>query len=451
MIRLRFFLLSITAILFCLTVQAQGTKEGSVTEKVNESQTISLGSTYSRVLQYNATGVNYRWYSTNTSVATVSYSSFKSCTVKGKVEGSCKVCFTASFYIDGYYRTYDFYWDVTVSGYTSGGGGTTTTIDPTSVEVYPTELTLEVGQTYDMSFDVSPGNANYTYDWANYNTSLVSLTQSGKVTALSPGKAKIAVRIYKIGYSLWSYVEYCNITVVPASRVLEENSTEALSSVENCNVTVTRTLTANKWSTICLPFAMNEEQTKAAFGDEVEIADFTGYEAEKDGDGNVVGLKVNFNSVEAMEANHPYIIKPHNNVSQFTIDGVDVVPTDDAKVVYDNVLTGGYGSFVGTYVADTEVPDKCLFISDNKFWYSSGNTKMKAYRAYFDLRDVLTDAGSGHANSRIRIALNNEATGIEENLPLDIKDNKWYDLFGRQVNRAAKGVYIRNGKKYVNK
>ena len=109
MIRLNSFLLSITAILFCLTVQAQGTKEGSVTEKVNESQTISLGSTYSRVLQYNATGVNYRWYSSNTSVATVTYNSYESCTVTGKAAGNCRVYFTSSFYIDGHYRTYDFY------------------------------------------------------------------------------------------------------------------------------------------------------------------------------------------------------------------------------------------------------------------------------------------------------------------------------------------------------
>lgn len=451
MIRLRSFLLSITAILFCLTVQAQGTKEGSVTEKVNESQTISLGSTYSRVLQYNATGVNYRWYSTNTSVATVSYSGFKSCAVKGKAEGACKVCFSASFYIDGYYRTYDFYWDVTVSGYTSGGGGTTTTIAPTSVEVYPTELTLEVGQTYDMSFNVSPENANYTYDWANYSTSLVSLTQSGKVTALSPGTARIAVRVYKKGYAIWSFVEYCYITVIPASCVLDENSTEAPSSAENCNVTVKRTLTADHWSTICLPFALSEAQTRAAFGDDVEIADFTGYETEKDGDGHVVGLKVNFGNVAAMEANHPYIIKAHEDVLQFTAEGVDIAAADDVKVVYDNAAASAYGSFVGTYVADVDVPDKCLFISGNKFWYSSGNTKMKAYRGYFDFQDVLTDVESGHAVSRIRIVLTDGITGIEEQISFDAIDDKCYDLFGRQVNGPTKGVYIRNGKKYLSK
>jgi len=446
MIRLRFFLLSITAILFCLTVQAQGTKEGSVTEKVNESQTISLGSTYSWVLQYNATGVYYRWYSSNTSVATVTYNSYQSCTVTGKAAGNCRVYFTSSFYIDGHYRTYDFYWDITVSGYTGGGG--TSVVNPTSATLTPDKLSLYVGQSYGLSALVYPFNATYTSQWVSYKKDIVTVSSNGTVTATGPGSAYIYFWVYDSkGNS--TVVETCEVTV--SSYELDEGSLEKPKAEKSVRATVTRTLTANKWSTICLPFAMSEEQTKAAFGDEVEIADFTGYEAEKDGDGNVVGLKVNFSSVEAMEANHPYIIKPHNNVSQFTIDGVDVVPTDDAKVVYDNVLTGGYGSFVGTYVADTEVPDKCLFISDNKFWYSSGNTKMKAYRAYFDLRDVLTDAGSGHANSRIRIALNNEATGIEENLPLDIKDNKWYDLFGRQVNRAAKGVYIRNGKKYVNK
>ena len=444
MIRLNSFLLSITAILFCLTVQAQGTKEGSVTEKVNESQTISLGSTYSRVLQYNATGVNYRWYSSNTSVATVTYNSYESCTVTGKAAGNCRVYFTSSFYIDGHYRTYDFYWDITVSGYTGGGG--TTVVNPTSATLTPDKLSLYVGQSYGLSALVYPFNATYTSQWVSYKKDIVTVSSNGTVTAIGPGSAYIYFWVYDSkGNSI--VVETCEVTV--SSYELDEGSMENPKAEKNVRATVTRPLTANKWSTICLPFAMSEAQTKAAFGDEVEIADFTGYETEKDGDGNIVGIKVNFNDVTAMEANHPYIIKAHNNVSQFTVEGVDVVPTDDVKVVYDNALSGAHGSFIGTYVADVDVPDNCLFINDNKFWYSSGNTKMKAYRAYFDFQDVLPDAERERANTRIQISLNRETTGIKENTSCGVIDNKCYDLFGHQINKPTKGVYIKNGKKYV--
>ena len=103
-------------VLLCRTTITAQTFEGNVSVSVNETSTITLSTTYSRILQYNATGVSYRWYSSNTSIATVSYSSYKNCTVKGKAIGNCKVYFHADYYIDGYYRTYDFYWDVKVSG-----------------------------------------------------------------------------------------------------------------------------------------------------------------------------------------------------------------------------------------------------------------------------------------------------------------------------------------------
>ena len=103
-------------VLLCRTTITAQTFEGNVSVKVNETSTITLSTTYSRILQYNATGVSYRWYSSNPSIATVSYSSYKNCTVSGKASGSCKVYFHADYYIDGYYRTYDFYWDVKVSG-----------------------------------------------------------------------------------------------------------------------------------------------------------------------------------------------------------------------------------------------------------------------------------------------------------------------------------------------
>ena len=47
-------------------------------------------------------------------------------------------------------------------------------------------------------------------------------------------------------------------------------------------VRVKRTINANEWSTICLPFAITAEQVKGVFGDDVQLGDFTGavYELE---------------------------------------------------------------------------------------------------------------------------------------------------------------------------
>ena len=64
--------------------------------------------------------------------------------------------------------------------------------------------------------------------------------------------------------------------------VLDENSTIVPSNATGVNARVLRTINAGNWSTICLPFAMDEAQVKAAFGDEVELGNFTGCDTEED-------------------------------------------------------------------------------------------------------------------------------------------------------------------------
>jgi hypothetical protein len=196
---------------------------------------------------------------------------------------------------------------------------------------------------------------------------------------------------------------------------------------------------------------MSEAQTKAAFGDGVEIADFTGYEAERDAEDRVVALTVNFNDVTEMEANRPYIIKVEEDVSEFTADEVNIQPTLTPTAVFDNGLSGEeqviYGSFIGTYTAETIIPEKALFISDNKFWYSNGSKKMKAYRGYFDLSDVMSEVESQEQLSRISMSVNTEDTGIAEIRKHTVTDGNYYDLQGRRINgQMKKGLFIKNGR-----
>jgi hypothetical protein len=445
MIKTKFILLTVIAVFSSMIVQAQSSL-GSTTVKVNETKTITLNSTYRNVLQNNASSINYRWYSNNTSVASVSSTSFRECRVTGKKEGTCKVYFEASFFIGNKFDRYNFYWDVIVSGYTSGASE----VDPTRVTMDISNLTLEVGQAYDLSYEVYPANATYTSTWRSRNESVVTVSNTGHVTAIAPGKTTVEV---------WAYGPHnvfgdaCVVTVKEqtiVNQLFDENTMEIPQAAYHINAIINRSLAANKWSTICLPFTMSEAQTKAAFGDDVEIADFTGYEAEKDADNSVVKLVVNFNDVTKMEANHPYIIKVKNDISQFTVDGVDVTPADNPMTVYDNGETGDqqeiYGSFIGTYVADTYIPNNCLFINNNKFWYSAGMSKLKAFRAYFDFKDVLADVDEQN-ESRIIFSFENETTGIKEINENTLTKDKYFDLQGRQIKRPTKGIYVVNGKK----
>lgn len=237
---------------------------------------------------------------------------------------------------------------------------------------------------------------------------------------------------------------------VDTHTILDENSTTVPTAASNVDIRVKRTINAGSWSSICLPFAMTEAQTKEAFGNDVQLAEFKGVNSEFDANDNVVGIKVNFNSVNSITANTPYIIKVSNAVSEFTLDGVNITPDEDeAYIEFDNGKTGSrrvvYSGFYGTYHADTPLDKNTLFLSGGKFWYSAGVTKMKAFRAFFSFLDILTEVED--AGVKMVVNIDDEETGIEN---VNVNDNSMiYDLSGRHVYKAQKGVYIVNGKKVL--
>ena len=233
--------------------------------------------------------------------------------------------------------------------------------------------------------------------------------------------------------------------------ILDETSPTVPESATGVNVRVKRTINANEWSSICLPFAMTSAQMKAAFGDDVLLADFNGTDSDVDNDENVVGITVNFDEATAIEANHPYIIMVSVPVTEFTVDDVDIVADEDeACIEFDNGKTGSrrvvYSGFYGTYHAGTVLDEFTLFLSQNKFWYSDGNMKMNAFRAYFDFLDVLTSVED--AGSRITMSLGNIGTGIRD-INSETPENHYYDLQGRHVENPGKGVFVKSGKKVI--
>lgn len=263
------------------------------------------------------------------------------------------------------------------------------------------------------------------------------------------------------GTSSKDYLDDVTFTVHVVSAhaiVLDENSTTAPDAAEGVNVTVKRTISANTWSTICLPFAMTEEQVKTAFGDDVELGDFTGYDTTEEGD-DIVGITVNFDSATEIEANHPYIIKVSAPVTEFTVDGVDIAPEEVPCVSFG--FTTGKGSkavyhpidFNGTYVADfdffNDAQSQAIFLSENKFYYATENTKfMKAFRAYFDFDDVLSDIESSSA--RMAMLFDKSITDINKvSKKKSDMSGSVYDLQGRRVNKPVQGIFIKDGKKIV--
>lgn len=303
-----------------------------------------------------------------------------------------------------------------------------------------------------------PSNGNYKFTCYSTDENALSLPTSGpllRVTVVADASLPIGTNLTATvtaseftrtadsqGENL-ADVDF-TISVTEFRTVLDEASTTPPVAEENANVRVLRTIKAGEWSTICLPFAMTEAQVKAAFGEDVELRNFNDYEFN-----NAAGtIHVKFAIASAIEANHPYIIKVHEGVTAFTVDGVDIDP-QEAVVDFDTSRRKNQPrQMVGTYVANTVLDWGTLFISDNHFWYSVGNTKMKAFRAYFNFIDLLPDFEDNY-ESRISMLFDN-TTDIRDNKRETIDNKRCYDLQGRRVNgQLKKGVYIVKGKKVI--
>lgn len=228
--------------------------------------------------------------------------------------------------------------------------------------------------------------------------------------------------------------------------LLDETSVVFPEVASGVDIRVKRSLSANEWNTICLPFDMTEAQVKTSFGNDVQLADFTGYEVEENEDGEVAGITVKFQAVTAIEANHPYIIKVTAPLTEFAVEGVDVIPEEEPTNATIKRTRKAWSEMTGTYVAGFIVPENTLFLSGNKFWYSKGKTKMKGLRAYFDFYDILADV----ENANVKMVVNfGDENSVEEIQLANDSEDIIYDMQGRRVEKAENGIYIINNKKVL--
>lgn len=265
-----------------------------------------------------------------------------------------------------------------------------------------------------------------------------------KATELS-GVGGVASRSEKITEEIVS-----KLTIVDYVT-LDENSTTAPEAYTG-NVLVKRTIKANQWSTIVLPFAMTGDQVKTAFGEDVQLADFAGYEYDEEND----QITVNFTDIsvaDGLEANHPCIIKVSSAISEFKVENVEVAPEEDPTVAAVKRTKKQWSELIGTYTAEKVLGSEgsVLFLSGNKFWYAAedGSTKMKAFRAYFDFYDEIE--GKEKASS-VKLQIGDDVTAIDD-IRFVESAGAVYTLDGKFIGRNVdlkklqKGIYVVDGKK----
>ena len=224
--------------------------------------------------------------------------------------------------------------------------------------------------------------------------------------------------------------------------ILNEASTLVPVAATGANVKVKRTIKADEWSTICLPFAMTATEVQTAFGNDVQLKKLSSWSFEGT-PASATSITLNFIDATAIEKNTPYLIKVSDEVKQFTVDNVTIDPGNDpsTSAIYSN--GSDYTAKLCGVYARGIVAAQDLFLSGNQFWYSAGNTAIKAFRATFNFGGVVLDSYS--AGARVKMNFDEETTGIGE--VVTPQSQELYNLNGQLVNTPSKGIYIKNGKK----
>lgn len=195
-------------------------------------------------------------------------------------------------------------------------------------------------------------------------------------------------------------------------------------------------LAADKYGTICLPFA-------AIVPSNATVYDVVGY-AETSGSPSALYLE----SVDAMTAGKAYIFKSSDTEDiTFTKTGTD--DNLDSPVASTNMLNGQFSG-------EAYVPQNSYILVGTQ-WKKvtvANQNKVKNYRAYLTLTDDLkVTTGEARSLGYFEMGLGGgEATAIEtvQGAWFMVNGSDIYDLSGRRISQpTTKGIYMKNGKKYI--
>ena len=225
------------------------------------------------------------------------------------------------------------------------------------------------------------------------------------------------------------------------------------------NVRMVRTIKAGQWSTIVLPFTLTKAKAETAFGSDVELAEFSGFEVDYgDDEDNVIplGITINFatygmSAKKGMTGGKPFLIKTSRDIASFEADEVSLVSAVTNVSKTDDYDTSG--KFTGSLVK-TVIPADGLFLYNNMFYYSTGKTNIKAFRAWLELGAVLNKETDFEA--KVRFVIDGVPTDIEGVTANEYnQEDAVYSLNGVLMGKAAqlkqlpKGMYIVNRKKVI--
>ena len=243
---------------------------------------------------------------------------------------------------------------------------------------------------------------------------------------------------FKNDQVVWNYAAPSSIKIYVDYPVIDlaEESANNLKTLDNTYVKLNRTLVANKWNTLCVPFAISEEEIKANFGEGTLVEKFDA----------VNGNTVNFANATSIEAGVPYLIKPTVAGTTYTFNGKEV--SADAPKPEGNDDVTFQGIYSPTDITNNGTVKAAGVTEDGKVLFVNAGSQTKAFRCFFTISEnaSITPAMLKISIKGVETAINSIVMGNS-----NATDNAVYNLQGQRVNgnSLAKGIYIKNGKKFA--
>lgn len=296
-------------------------------------------------------------------------------------------------------------------------------------------LSVKVGEISFGSQSIEKGTTN------SKETTISSSPASGKITisiTQSTDKNKV-VGVY-IGSIRVVYNNHTSVTLNQDSvntTIISENNEKTV------DVNLMRKFTADGgWYTLCLPFAVSNNQLATVFGDGVRVESLTAARKETDGTTTLVFAAVS-NGVEAGKA---YLVKPTKTAEKPVFSGVILSSATPQPTEVD-----GY-TFAGTYSLTHLDPAnknyRLLGGNDGLGLYriaAKDATSLKGTRGYF----VFPADGLEPAEAKVAVSV---PTDIHPIIGVEKVKEGIYTLQGvkiEHVDHLPAGVYINNGKKIL--
>lgn len=241
--------------------------------------------------------------------------------------------------------------------------------------------------------------------------------------------------------SNWVVIGSFSLRYLGEYTTIDEDVAYTPVAKSNAFVNVKRTITASTsakpvWNSLVLPFALTAEQTKAAFGSDVEVAEYS----ENSASASDATVCFDMKTSPTIEANVPVLIKTSTDGTSYFFSGVNMETTAAPKKMGRNF------DFTGSYATINPLPADCYFVNGNSLYKSAGQTRLKGTRAY-----IAPHAGlAGARITGFELDGENVSTAIRLTDAAGRQAAAVYNLNGQHVaGPTVKGIYIVDGKKRV--